>query len=96
MSGGDRFSYSSAPVRRISSIQFGILDPDFIVRDKDIMYLYNTSTNAFVEGWVLWVLWGLIIIAMSCRDWLLWCLYLGVLFYVETCILAEALLCRKD
>ena len=32
MSGGDRFSYSSAPVRRISSIQFGILDPDFIVR----------------------------------------------------------------
>jgi hypothetical protein len=29
---GDRFSYSSAPVRRISSIQFGILDPDFIVR----------------------------------------------------------------
>lgn len=54
MSGGDRFSYSSAPVRRISSIQFGILDPDFIVRDKDIMYLYNTSTNAFLEGWVLW------------------------------------------
>eukprot|EP00890_Picochlorum_soloecismus_P003544 jgi/Picsp_1/4190/NSC_01699-R1_protein len=32
MSGGDRFSYSSAPVRRISSIQFGILDPDFIRR----------------------------------------------------------------
>jgi hypothetical protein len=28
----DRFSYSSAPVRRIKSIQFGILDPDFIVR----------------------------------------------------------------
>jgi len=32
MSAQDRFSYSSAPVRRIKGIQFGILDPDFIVR----------------------------------------------------------------
>jgi hypothetical protein len=29
---GDRFSHSSAPVRRVKAIQFGILDPDFIVR----------------------------------------------------------------
>ena len=34
MSAQDRFSYSSAPVRRIKGIQFGILDPDFIVRDR--------------------------------------------------------------
>lgn len=33
MSGGDRFSFSSAPVRRVKSVQFGILDPDFIVRN---------------------------------------------------------------
>lgn len=28
----DRYSYSSAPVRKVKSLQFGILDPDFVVR----------------------------------------------------------------
>ena len=28
----DRFPYSSAPVKRVKAIQFGILDPDFVVR----------------------------------------------------------------
>ena len=27
----DRFPYSSAPVKRVKAIQFGILDPDFVV-----------------------------------------------------------------
>lgn len=27
----DTFSYSSAPVRKVKTIQFGILDPDFVV-----------------------------------------------------------------
>lgn len=31
MSQGDRFTYSSAPVRGVKAMQFGILDPDFIV-----------------------------------------------------------------
>lgn len=35
--GGDRFTYSSAPVRRVKAVQFGILDPDFIV---SILTLY--------------------------------------------------------
>ena len=26
----DRFPYSSAPVKRVKAIQFGILDPDFV------------------------------------------------------------------
>lgn len=29
---GDRFTHSNAPVRRIKAVQFGVLDPDFIVR----------------------------------------------------------------
>ena len=28
----DRFSYSSAPLRRVKAVQFGIIDPDFLVR----------------------------------------------------------------
>jgi len=32
----DRFSYSSAPVKKIKGIQFGILDPDFLVRSQVI------------------------------------------------------------
>jgi hypothetical protein len=28
---GDRFSFSTAPVRKVKAVQFGILDPDFIV-----------------------------------------------------------------
>ncbi len=30
----DRFSYSSAPIRRVKAIQFGVLDPDFLVRSR--------------------------------------------------------------
>ena len=28
----DRFPYSSAPLRRVKAVQFGIIDPDFLVR----------------------------------------------------------------
>ena len=27
----DRFTHSSAPVKKVKAVQFGILDPDFIV-----------------------------------------------------------------
>ena len=27
----DRFTHSSAPVKKVQAVQFGILDPDFIV-----------------------------------------------------------------
>ena len=30
----DRFPYSSAPVKRVKAIQFGILDPDFVVSGR--------------------------------------------------------------
>jgi hypothetical protein len=28
----DKFPYSSAPLRRVKAVQFGIIDPDFLVR----------------------------------------------------------------
>ena len=28
----DKFPYSSAPLRRVKGVQFGILDPEFLVR----------------------------------------------------------------
>jgi len=31
----DRFPYSSAPVRRVKAIHFGVLDPDFIVSERE-------------------------------------------------------------
>lgn len=27
----DRFTHSSAPVKKVQAVQFGILDPDFVV-----------------------------------------------------------------
>jgi hypothetical protein len=39
---GDRFSFSSAPVRKVKAVQFGILDPDFIV--SALEELFNSIT----------------------------------------------------
>ena len=34
MEEGAKFSYSPAPVRRVKAMQFGVLDPDFIVSPR--------------------------------------------------------------
>jgi len=48
MSGGDRFSHSSAPVRRIKAMQFGILDPDFIVSDGHPFPIFSRTASIFM------------------------------------------------
>ena len=35
----DRFTHSSAPVKKVQAVQFGILDPDFIV-SADVCQTY--------------------------------------------------------
>ena len=39
----DRFPYSSAPVKRVKAIQFGILDPDFVVSKGVTMRKWRRS-----------------------------------------------------
>ena len=54
MSQGDRFTYSSAPVRKVKAVQFGILDPDFIVSLKRrfslLCYIFDFLAIAFDDN----------------------------------------------
>jgi hypothetical protein len=47
---GDRFSFSSAPVRKVKAVQFGILDPDFIVSALRELFKTTTLLELVVHG----------------------------------------------
>lgn len=39
----DKFPYSSAPLRRVKGVQFGILDPEFLVQFCALRCLLDSS-----------------------------------------------------
>jgi len=46
---GDKYSYSSAPVRLVTGIQFGIMDPDFLVSPPSISTLLSNRISQFIS-----------------------------------------------
>ena len=41
----DRFTHSSAPVKKVQAVQFGVLDPDFIVSTAGDYVIQTTSVS---------------------------------------------------
>jgi hypothetical protein len=64
----DRFPYSSAPVKRVKAIQFGILDPDFVV-SKAATKRKKAAIGAFLSRRVRTVL--AVAVFFPCRSALL-------------------------
>lgn len=45
----DRFTHSSAPVKKVQAVQFGILDPDFIVSGDVCFDLVEKATTVSLD-----------------------------------------------